>query len=86
MQAPLYLARSGNISGGSYYLANIHGRYWSSTVDGSETAHSLDFKLDVIYPTSYYGRYAGFSLRCVLRESLVMLFSDCHNEVKQLRR
>ena len=67
MQAPLYLTRPGYISGGSLNDAGF-GVYWSSTVNTSESARSLGFYSSSVGPEGSSGRYAGFSVRCVLRE------------------
>ena len=69
MNAPLYLARSGNIHDDSIYSAGGGGEYWSSTVDNPEATHRLNFGSAVVNPESNSHRYRGFSLRCVLRES-----------------
>jgi hypothetical protein len=68
MNAPLYLARSGDIDGGFFYNKNYGSFYWSSTVGSSESARTLNFTLSSVLSENYNGRYFGFSLRCVLRE------------------
>ena len=69
MNAPLYLARSGNIYDDSAHSANDGGYYWSSTVHSSEYARNLLFHSGYINSENNAGRYLGLSLRCVLRES-----------------
>ena len=69
MQAPLYLARSGGISGDSLVNVGGYGYYWSSTVNNSERARRLDFGSSNVLPENNVNRYGGFSVRCVLRES-----------------
>jgi hypothetical protein len=66
MNAPLYLARSRYINGGSFYGTG-YGIYWSSTVSNLEFARRLGFYLDGITPEDNEYRSAGFSLRCILR-------------------
>ena len=68
MNAPLYLARSGNINSGSFNNAGGYGYYWSSTVNNSEYARLLVFYSSNVNPENYNYRYYGFSVRCVLRE------------------
>ena len=41
------------------------GYYWSSGGRSSYDAYFLYFDSGNVYPSSYYGRYAGFSVRCV---------------------
>ncbi len=82
MQAPLYLARSGYIEGGSI-KGPSSGCYWSSTATSLKAARYLSFSSSFILPeTDYDYRHAGFNLRCVLREFWAMLFSDCYNEMR----
>ena len=69
MQAPLYLARSGYIDGGSLNNAGGYGIYWSSTALNSERARFLGFDPSGVNPESNNYRYRGFSIRCVLRGS-----------------
>ena len=68
MNAPLYLARNGRVASGSLYNASNNGDYWSSTVYSLESAFGLYFNSSLTTPTNNPSRYAGFSLRCVLRE------------------
>ena len=71
MNAPLYLARSGGINGGSLGGAGDYGGYWSSTIGNSEYTRILGFNSSYVGPENNgYSRYYGFSVRCVLRESL----------------
>ena len=72
MQAPLYLARSGRIDDGSP-INTGSGYYWSSTIYNSEYARGLVFSSSGVGPEYSYSRYSGFSVRCVLRESLMRL-------------
>ena len=72
MNAPLYLARSGRVIGGSIYLLGGSGFYWSSTVNSSESARYINFKFDYIDPESNNLRHTGIGLRCVLREFLIV--------------
>ena len=68
MFAPLYLSRSGRIDGGSLLYAGGNGYYWSSTVYSSENARYLYFNATYVSPESSFGRYYGFSLRCVAQQ------------------
>ena len=65
MNAPLYLARSGYVDGGTLYGPDSRGRYWSSTVNSSDSARYLYFNATYVYPENLSNRYAGFSVRCV---------------------
>ena len=72
MNAPLYLARSGGINGGSLNGAGGYSYYWSSTVNNSENVRNLYFNSSNVYPEGNGYRYNGFSLRCVMREFLIV--------------
>ena len=71
MNTPLYLARSGFIAGDSIDHIDS-GYYWSNTVGGPEIARYLYFASSTIGLEGNYIRYRGFSLRCVLREFLIV--------------
>ena len=58
MNAPLYLARSGRVAGGSLYNASNNGDYWSSTVYGLESAFGLYFNSSLTTPANNPSRYA----------------------------
>ena len=66
MNAPLYLARSGYVNGGTLYGPGSVGSYWSSTVGSSEFARRLLFYAAGVNPENDYYRYYGFSVRCVV--------------------
>ena len=59
------------VRGGSgnpgYYLdfAGSYGYYWSSVGRNSSYAYYLYFSPGRVYPSNYYARYFGFSVRCV---------------------
>ena len=63
--APLYYQRFGLINGGSLIFLGSHGVYWSSTVRGAVDAYYLTFASSNIWPSYYYGRYRGLSVRCM---------------------
>ena len=66
MQAPLYFNRSGGVNGGSVYYAGSSAYYWSSTVGNGDYAYRLGFISGSVNPEGNdYGRYFGFSVRCV---------------------
>ena len=64
MSAPYYLLRGGTLRNSSLSGAGSGGYYWSSTPNGSSGAYLL-FVLSGSVTTSSYGRYYGFSVRCV---------------------
>ena len=51
--------------GGSLYDAGYGGYYWSSVGRSSSYAYYLYFNSGGVYPSYYYFRYGGFSVRCV---------------------
>ena len=63
--APLWLARSGGVDGGSLYDTGNNGYYWSSTVGGSNFAYLLNFNSRNVNPAYNYSRRNGYSIRCV---------------------
>ncbi len=63
--APLWLARSGFVSGGSPGSTGREGCYWSSTVSNSYGAHYLSFSSGAVTPANINARSLGCSVRCV---------------------
>ena len=58
--------RGGHVRPGKYLdLASLEGYYWSSDSINSDLAYRLLFALDGVYPSDYYLRELGFSIRCV---------------------
>ena len=68
MNAPLYLARSGCVLGGSLLYAGSSGYYWSSTVKNGSYSYRWYFNSSIVNPENdvIYREY-GFSVRCVAR-------------------
>lgn len=65
---PLWLARSGNINGGSIMSTGSFGSYWSSTVINNNYAYaSLYFNSGSVYPTTNSSRNFGYSIRCLIK-------------------
>jgi len=65
---PLFLARSGNIWGGSVRSLGSSNLLWYSSVVSSNTAYSLYFNPSNIYTDiEGNGRVAGHSVRCLAR-------------------
>ena len=50
----------------SSYARGTRGLYWASTVYGSNDAYFLHFDSASVTPASSYGKYGGFSVRCVI--------------------
>ena len=67
MQAPLLFVQGGNVyPGGSLNLAGYYGGYyWSSVGRSSSFAYDLFFGSGFFYPSHYFNRYLGLSVRCV---------------------
>ena len=63
--APLWLARSGDVGGGSLSNAGSSGKYWSSTVSSSSGANYLYFDSGNVIPTNSSSRGYGYSVRCM---------------------
>ena len=66
--ASLWLARSGNVYGGTLYNIGQRGSYYSSTVKGSDKAYSLGFYIGIFDPASSSGRSNGISVRCLAEQ------------------
>ena len=65
---PLYFVRGGKVeSSTSLSFAGHTGYYWSSTVNDSYQAYSLDFHYTTVSPRVNHGRADGYSIRCVAR-------------------
>ena len=70
MSAPLYMARSGSVSGsGTINNSGSLARYWSSTVVSGTSAYNLLFSASNVVTEYRTNRYSGFSVRCLARES-----------------
>ena len=64
---PLWFVRAGDVNNGSLRNSGYNGFYWSSTVTSADNAYYLNIRSDNFFPSSNYGRYDGFSVRCVAR-------------------
>ena len=64
---PLYLVRSGAISGGIPYDSASNGRYWSSTIYDIDDIYTLGFARTHVDPAYDSNRSYGRSVRCVAR-------------------
>ena len=66
VQAPLMFVRGGNVyPGNDLGYAGDYGNYWSSVGRNSSGAYVLYFVSGYVNPSNGYGRYLGFSVRCV---------------------
>ena len=64
--APLFFVRGGAVDPGTtLYSAGNNGNYWSSVGRSRSDAYHLDFSSGDVYPSGYYVRHSGFSVRCV---------------------
>ena len=67
-QAPYYFNPSGYVYSGSLWNAGNEGDYWSSTAySNTSRAYYLYFSSGSVYPSRYYYRYYGQSVRCLAR-------------------
>ena len=57
---------AGNYNNSSFYSGGSYGSWWSSTVSSSTNVYSLSARSSRVYPTYYYNRRSGLSIRCVL--------------------
>ena len=58
--------RGGSVTPGNYLgSAGNYGYYWSSVSYNSDIAYVLIFVPYGVYPSNYYYRYYGRSVRCV---------------------
>jgi uncharacterized protein (TIGR02145 family) len=67
ISAPLWFVRSGYVNFGSLINPGSEASYWSSTVYNSNDAYRLLFTATGVTPANGYGRYYGWSVRCVAR-------------------
>lgn len=66
--APLYFIYGGYLGSGSLSNIGSEGRYWSSTAISYRDSYHLCFGSSYANPSTYnYGRYYGFSIRCLVR-------------------
>ena len=65
MQGIPNLSLSGYVINGSVSNQGSGGYYWSSTVDNANIAYNLYLGSSNVNPASYYGKYYGYSVRCV---------------------
>ncbi len=65
--SPLKLLLAGfrNVSDGSLVVEGIQGRYWSSTVDYTQSLYLLFYISNTYNYTSTYNRGSAFSVRCI---------------------
>ena len=65
-RAPLFFVRSGYVDPTNYLNgAGYSGYYWSSVADSSSVAYRLGFRPGYVYPSDFFSRYYGQSVRCV---------------------
>ena len=64
---PLFFVRGGYVNSGSLNYSANYGLYWSSTARSAMYADILDFYSGNVYPSNYYDRNFGFSVRCLAR-------------------
>ncbi|MBR2710158.1 hypothetical protein IKF02_00785 [Candidatus Saccharibacteria bacterium] len=63
--SPLYLVRSGLISGQTMYGYGANGLYWTSTISSTSTAYALNYYSGELRPANPNSRSDGWSVRCV---------------------
>ncbi|MBQ3445915.1 hypothetical protein IJG29_04325 [Candidatus Saccharibacteria bacterium] len=90
LAAPLYFVRAGDVWSSALHLAGRDGNYWSSTVYSSSNAHLLYFRSSGVWPADSNDRSLGWSLRCVVDDSMQSFDQDAAaslaiNESLQLR-
>ena len=61
---------------GSFNNGGSYGYYWSSTSYSSTSAYSLIFSSSSVLSADYYNRRGGFSVRCVLDDSMQTITSS----------
>ena len=66
----IFFPAAGFTNGTSFYYGSLHGDYWSSSFDTSDTncAHCMFFYSSHVYPSDDCFRYRGFSVRPVLNK------------------
>ena len=61
----MFVRGGGVVPGGELNRAGSEGDYWSSVGRSSSLAYYLNLDSGGVYPSYYYFRYGGFSIRCV---------------------
>ena len=65
--SPLYFTTSGGFNGRLGYVG-AGGGFWAPVPDGNNAARYAGFDVDgYVYPSDYYDRNYGYSVRCILR-------------------
>ena len=59
---------SGYWGGSSAVGRGRYGYYWSSTAYDTNFAYNLYFGSSYVFPSNYYGKYGGVSVRCVVSQ------------------
>ena len=65
--APMHFQYSGYAYSGGIDIVGTHGRYWSSTPNGSYNAYALYRNSTTADPSNSNGRYLGCSVRCLMK-------------------
>ena len=65
--APMHFQYSGYAYSGGIDIVGTHGRYWSSTPNGSYNAYALYLNSTTADPSNSNGRYLGCSVRCLMK-------------------
>ena len=67
MQGDPGFVLSGYLGSGSAHVQGSGGRYWSSTVNYTNSAYDLRIDSSVVYPAVTADKFNGFSIRCVAK-------------------
>ena len=65
---PLYIPRSGNFDGGSFYWQASYGYLWSGTTNSGTSAYGLFYYSSSVRPAYNYNRQFGFPVRCITKK------------------
>ena len=76
--SPLYFVRGGEVNSNSLGLSGDQGFYWSSTVESYNTAYVYGFESGYVNYTGINQRYRGISLRCIARDSKIVINFDAN--------
>ncbi|MBR3385972.1 hypothetical protein IKG68_00130 [Candidatus Saccharibacteria bacterium] len=76
LAAPLYFVRAGGVWSSTLRYAGTLGVYWSSTVYSSSFAHHLYFHSSGVWTAGKLNGYDGWSLRCVVDDSMQSFDQD----------
>ena len=81
---PVNLTLSGYVDISSHSRQDSGGYYWSSTVYSGNDAYDLYLITSNAYPAAYYGKYGGFSVRCIADDPTIHSISTMQQMTSEI--